>query len=288
MMPASTGPAFQIETSTTKTRWLKTLIYGDFGVGKTYLAGSSAGVEAMRDIIMLNIESGDLTLDVEQPDIPFDAIDYIPAKTFGAVARAYEFLKEHCVYRDANDEAKLAALQERFGIPTSEGIRKYNTVIVDSLTEIDAMSMDAVLGISERTKIDADTIPAEWTDFRQNLSKMVRFIRSMRDLPMNVLFIAGQSYNQDEMKKYRWFPTMTGQLSNKVQGFVDLVGFYRLETGSDVNSPAVRRLYVQPTTRWNAKCRFSRYKKPYFENPTMTSILQQVGLLETPTSKGKA
>lgn len=275
LVPVKT-PRFRIESSVDRVRWLKCLFYAEYGVGKTFLSGTSALVPAMNDVMGIQAEKGDLTLmNEEYPQ--FAAIDSVVVNNFATVARVHEYLQEHVQYRDADNTEKLLEQQELFGI-TDGRVRKYNTIILDSLTEIDAMCMAATLGESTMAKLDADPMAAEWSDYRANLMKMLRLTRAFRDLPMNVIFICAQQYTQDELKRQKYFPALQGQMAAKVQGFMDLVGYLAVEEGA--NQAKVRRLYVQPTKRYNAKCRFSMFKGDYFENPTMLSIMQEVGLVE--------
>ena len=71
---------------------------------------------------------------------------------------------------------------------------------------------------------------------------------------------------------------MTGQLSKKIQGFMDMVGYYVQGRDGDT---VQRRLYVMPssTGRYDAKHRYQAFKGEYFTDPTIGSILSEVGLL---------
>ena len=72
---------------------------------------------------------------------------------------------------------------------------------------------------------------------------------------MHVIMTAASSYVQDEQKRFNYMPKLTGQLSNAVQGFVDVTGFYRMTRGAE--GKLHRRLYVQRVDRFAAKCRFT-------------------------------
>lgn len=273
-------PAFQIKRGASKTQYLNLLVYGDYGQGKTYLAGTAVDMPYMNDVIMLNAESGDLTLAGDFDGHEFSKIDTVAVSDFKQVSSMYNFLKAHCIFRDEDNTEKLIELEERLTGET--GItkpRKYRTVIVDSLTELDTYSMNLVLGINDKTAADADVASAEWSDFRKNKHQLGRTIRNFRDLPMHVIFICSRIYQQDESKKMIFQPALTGQLSSSAQGFVDMVGYLVSVTREDGETE--RRLHVMPTGRWAAKNRFSAFKKPYFENPTMASILREVGLSDT-------
>lgn len=272
-------PIFQIQRGASKTQWLNLMLYGDFGQGKTYLAGTAVDVPAMKDVLLLNAEAGDLTLAVDIDGHEFTKIDTIPVTNFKQVGAMYNFLKAHCLFRDQDNIEKLIELEKR--VTGEEDItvpKKYRTVIIDSLTELDTYSMNQVLGINEQTKPDDDIANAEWGDFRRNKHMLGRTIRDFRNLPMHVIFICARQYTQDESKKMIFQPALTGQLAREAQGFVDMVGYYHGKTLE--NGDTERRLFIQPTGRWAAKNRFSVYKEPYFDDPTIGSILKDVGLLK--------
>lgn len=278
-------PLFKVETFESKERYLKLLIYGDYGVGKTFLAGSACDVPQMDDVLMISAEAGDLTL------AQHDNLDVISCRTYKQVARIQEYLKQHCAAREEGDIDKLRTLEaivrhcdeDKIGEP-----KQYRTVLMDSLTEVEEYCMYQLLGISDTTRLDEETASPEWAEYKRNHNMIKRLIRSYRDLPMHVIFTCAVSWTQDETKKYRYSPQMTGKLSSQIQGFMDMVGYLVIgnpveeETKEGVISIIPRRLFVQPgpSGKYNAKCRFPKFKGAYFDDPTMEMILDAVGLLE--------
>ncbi len=275
--PVKQAP-FQITTPQTRARYLKMLIYGEYGAGKTYLAGTSVEVPEMNDVLLIDAESGDLTLDTD--DYDFADIDHILVSDFAMVARVHEYLKSHCKYRDdPSKEANEKLLVMERLLKNDDTIKepvRYRTVIIDSLTEVDAYSMNALLGITKDTPIDQEVEGAEWAEYKKNMSSIQRLVRGFRDLPMNVIITCARAYTQDEHKRFNYTPRMTGQLSNLVQGFMDVVGY--LVIGKSEDGKLHRRLNVQPVGRYAAKCRFSSFKETHFDDPTMEEILEAVGL----------
>ena len=270
------APLFRITTPTHKKRYLKLMTYGDFGTGKTTLAGSASLVEQMKDVIFIDAESGDLSL------TEFPAIDSIPVNTFKQVARIQEFLKVHCRYRDEGNIEKLKELEERLrGEPISGAPREYRTVVIDSLSEVESYCMAQLLGITDSTRLDEEVQGAEWPEYKKNHSMVQRLVRAFRDLPMNVIFICSQSYVQDENKKQKFAPQMTGKLATQVQGFMDMVGYLVVAPANEEGVQA-RRLYVQPSGvgKYAAKNRFAAFKGNHIDNPTMQSILTAVKLIQ--------
>jgi len=276
-------PPFKIESVQSRQRHLKFLVYGDYGVGKTFLLGTAADVPQMRDVLFINAEAGDLTFDIDEHN--FGSIDTIRVRDYKMLGKVHEYLKLHCSLRERDDEAavnrliELEAMLKDVPEASIKEPRRYQTVILDSLTEIEQYCMYQLLGITDATKLDEETATAEWAEYKRQHSMVQRLIRNFRDLPMNILMTCARSYVQDESKRMVYSPQMTGKLSNQVQGFMDLVGYYVIGQINEADGTFARRLHVQPTGRFSAKCRFSRYKKPYFDNPTMKSILSQVGLL---------
>lgn len=279
---AKRPPAFRLQSNAQRrlTRYLKALIYGNYGVGKTYFAATAAEVPDMNDVLLISAESGDLTLEGEKK---FESITMVTVGSFKQFGDIHEFLVQHCKAREAGDTQKLKELQARFAYDDDtsaddiEEPLRFRTVIIDSLTEIEALCMNQLLGISDSTRIDEETQNAEWTHFRSNHSQILRLIRQFRDLPMHVIFTASEQFIQDESKKMKYTPDMTGKLSKKIQGFMDMVGYYVRTVEGEKE---VRKLYVVPSAqgKFDAKHRYSRFKKTHFIDPSVGSILKEVGL----------
>lgn len=272
---ATRPPAFRIETIQRRERFLKLLIYGNYGVGKTTLACSALEVESMNNVLMINAEAGDQSVD------HLEDLDAVTITNFRALGRINEFLKQHCTARDAGDIDKLRTMEAHLrGCEESEieTPRQYRTVILDSLTELEAYCFEQLLGITDTTRLDEEVQSAEWGEYKKNNTMILRVVRAFRDLPMHVIFTCAEKYTQDEVKKFKYTPDMTGKLSKKIQGFMDMVGYYvQGKDGDEVQ----RRLYVMPsgTGKYDAKHRYQSFKKDHFIDPTIGSILRKVGLL---------
>lgn len=266
-------PQFRIEKVERRERFLKMLIYGNYGVGKTTLAASALDVPAMNDVLLVSAEAGDLSV------ADMEGLDAITLTDFRALGGINEFLKQHCRARDADDTEELIKLESHLRGEDVTKPKKYRTVILDSLTEIEAYCFNQLLGITDATRLDEETQSSEWTEYKKNHTMMLRVVRAFRDLPMHVIFTAAEQYQQDETKKMKFSPDLTGKLSKKVQGFMDMVGYYQqARKGEEI----ARRLYVMPSPagRYDAKHRYASYKGEYFTDPTIGTILKEVGLLD--------
>jgi len=293
------APPFKIQAIGGGDRFIKCLFYGIPGAGKTSLAGSSVDVPGMDDILMVNCESGTLSIETAEHITNRYYIDQVPATDFKTVAYVQEFLKAHCAARDSNDIPKLKALQARlWGYPadiidesceddeyeeTDEGrvytrvrLRRYRTIIVDSLTEVNAYLIYQLLGISEDTRLDEDSVQetAGWDEYKKGNQMLQMLIRAYRDLPMNFIACCGTQYNQDELKVMHWVPSLLGKLANQVQGYFDIVGYLSVGKPKDDKPQDIpRTLYIQPIGRFAAKNRLANFKDPYIPQPTMRKIM---------------
>lgn len=275
--------------------WLSMLIYGDFGVGKTYLAGTASFVEAYCDILYIALEGGEKGLKQLVRAGRKSGVDVskkilvIPVQSYKQYANIYEFLKLHVKFRDSDDVKNLRRLEAQIkgytpdqckddafleqAIPTPKKIR---TVITDSLTEAQKYCMYQLLGIDPQTqRLDNEPDQAQFADWGRSREMIQFLVRRLRDLPVNSIFICGQDIDQDAAKKFYYTPLLPGKLAGDVRGLVDVVGYYitlPLEGGK-----VVRRLYLVGGQYGNAhvaaKNRFGEnLKAAYVDDPTMDTI----------------
>ncbi len=281
------APAFKITSIPEAERYIKLLVYGEYGVGKTRLCGTAVAVPEMNDILLIDAESGTLTL--VDDALPFDKISVVQVKTYRQVSKVHQFLKLHCQLRDQDtkeSEAKLAEIESQLTDKDVTKPKHFRTVIVDSLSEVEAYCMNQLLGITDTTSLDEEGVPPEFKEYKINNGMMRRMVRDFRNLPMNLLVTCAQTFTEDEMKRKQFMPALTGQLRGQVQGFMDVVGYLRAGNPNDAGD-IPRALFVQPSGRWQAKCRFSAFKGIRFDDPHIKSILEAVGLRKSVT-KAKA
>jgi hypothetical protein len=266
---ARRAPPFAFGTPK-KNPYLKSLFYGPIGSGKTHLAGTSAEVPEMRDILDIDAEGGSLTL------TPWDdKITTIPINKYSQFARIHEFLRLHVAARDSGDDEKLAALEERITGTLPQRPKKFKTVIVDSLTEVQKYCMYQLTGIHiGDQRLDIDPSTPEFKEWGQN-SEMIRLmVRSFRDLPMHIIFIAQEQVGEDERKQQIRRVALPGKLAGEVPGFFDAVGY--LGITSDKEGTRTRRLYLAPHPRglFDAKNRFAGFDDLFIDDPKMSKLLQ--------------
>lgn len=245
------------------------MVYGDYGTGKTTLLGTAEDVASMNDILFIDVESGDLTLE-NRPDL-----NVIQTNSFKTVSRIFEFLTLHCRARDAGDTEKLKELEMRV-MPDADPDappKRFMTVCIDSLSELYKYLMYDLLGvkIGER-RLDQQMTKAQWDDWSQAAEMMRLLIRSFRDLPMNVLIAASQTIVEDEQRRQTKRPNFPGKLSGEVQGYLDIVGYLVSVPGEE--GKRIRRLYIAPGKTFQAKNRLAgAIGAEYIEDPTMDKIM---------------
>jgi GTPase SAR1 family protein len=280
-----------------RQQWLKLLIYGAAGTGKSTLAGSASNEDSTSDVMLITAEGGDIVFQDNDRVYRPELIDMMKADRIEQVQKVYEWVKAHCAARDSGDEARLWRLQcIAFGfysgrptdpVPARDDpdipedyrrVRRYKTFILDSLTDIEAANMNHILGVGEKGfDIGDEMSPAGYGEFRKNNNTIQQLVRAFRNLPAHVVIICGQRWQKDEMQRFHYAPWLTGQLSTQVQSFVDVVGY--MVTSQSADGKEVRKLYVQPVAqvRFDAKCRIASFKGTFFEDPTLATILAECG-----------
>lgn len=171
----------------------KVLVHGNSGAGKTHL-----GATGIKPVIALCERQALRTIRLVNPEAAIWIIDR------------------------ADD---LRQLLTELKVMIAENRCPYDTVVLDSLTEIQAMLKNEILVAASRDQLTQ----GEWGVI---IDKVANIARSFRDLPMHVLALC-RSDEQfiDETRYVR--PSLSGKkLPNDIAGFFNLVGYaYRKQDG---------------------------------------------------------
>lgn len=218
------------------------LVYGEPGVGKTTLAGSADEIPEMRKILVLDIEGGLLSLRDKYP-----TIDTVRIKTWEDLQKVYDELYE--------------------------GNHGYSTLVIDSLTEVQKMSMDKVMRrlVEEHEDRDAD-VPGirEWNI---NIEQTRKFVRAFRDLPVSTIFTALVKLDKNARTgATRKKPSLSGKVADEVAGFLDIVAYLYTK---EIDGTNKRLLLCGSTEDTVAKDRTDKLPQVIVD-PTMSTIWNAV------------
>jgi hypothetical protein len=183
-----------VSTVQERPPYLKILIYGDPGSGKTVLAGGAAEIAEMSPVLIVDVEGGSYSLRAFYPDI-----DVVRVKSLGELVAVH---------------AELA-----------KGQHNYKTVVLDSLTEIQKMVMGDIMRDVVEEDSDRDPDVPSIREWGKSGEQMRRIIRRFRDLEMHVIFTALVDEVQAKSGKRVFFPMLPGKLKKEAAGFMDIVVF---------------------------------------------------------------
>lgn len=218
------------------------LVYGESGIGKTRLAGSADAVPQMRRTLLIDVEGGTLTLRDIYPEV-----ETVRVKSWQDMQKVYEAL--------------------------FDGKHDFTTLIVDSLTEVQKMSMDSImLKLIQEYEERSAEVPGlrEWNI---NLEQTRKFVRAFRDLPMNTIFTALVKTDKNQrtgaMKRK---PSLSGKLADEVSGFLDIVVYLYAK---EIDGENKRVLLCSQTEDTVAKDRSNNLPQT-MEDPTMEKIWNEL------------
>lgn len=236
--------------------WLNAMIYGEPGVGKTYLAGTAEDHAKTAPLLVIDIDGGVTTLR-HRP-----GIDVMQVRSFNDLVSAYRTLHD--------------------AIPADGKKFPYGTIVVDTLSELQQLDLNEVMGTMARLndKLDAD-IPDQ-RGYGKSGAHIRKIVRAFRDLPCNVIFNCHSSSERDNNMRLIHQPKLVGKLRIDIPGFLDIVGYYRMGDGEN---GVERLLQFQKTETAIAKDRTGAFD-PVEINPTIPSLWDK--LQQTNTTNGKA
>jgi hypothetical protein len=238
-----------------RIHFIKAMIYAMNGVGKTRLAASASLVPEMCPVLMLDVEGGTKSIRNIYPEVDVVRIKDVYDDKGKLLTSAWAKLGE--VYEDLKKGGK------------------YKTIIVDSLTEIQQLSMVNVLRNEFAKNSERDPELPQLRDYGKVNIQIRKFVRAMRDLDAHVIFTAlEQQAKDDRTGKMYIRPSLPGKLADEVPAFLDEVFYMKVDWETDKQTKErtpVRYLLAQPDGTHVAKDR-SDALPLYLTNPTMADI----------------
>jgi hypothetical protein len=212
----------RLQTLADSPVYVKGLIYGDPGVGKTYLACTAPNPILILSDYMVAKPTLQALRKLRGIDPPLFIVN-----TVADFEEAYNYA------------ANLPMVNNPEGIPS---------IIIDSLTDLNDRVMEEVLadGI-KRPSHSPDQL--EVGDWNKVANKMFYWVRRFRDLPMHTIMTALVRESKDGLTKGPM--AQPNAVYSKLPAFFNLVGYLNAEIRP--KQPSIRRLQVDSSNVYVAK-----------------------------------
>ena len=232
----------EVTTVSESPEFINMLVYGNPGVGKTVLAGSADAVPELRPVLILDVEGGTFSIRERYPDV-----DVVRVQTWPDMQKVYDAL-----YKMEHD---------------------YQTVVLDSLTEIQKFSMYRIMASVLKEHPDRDPEVPSIREWGKNIEQIRRLVRAFRDLPMNVVFTALAATDKDNKTGLvTTRPSLSGKLAMEVGGFVDILLYMYIKRVDDDN----QRLLLSAGTEGQIAKDRSDNLPPVIINPDMQTVYDHI------------
>lgn len=256
LTPSSLG-GLRVANVGSTTPWINLAVYADSGVGKTTLLGSSCKVPEMCPVIHVDCEGGTLSLVQNYPEV-----ETVRVKNTKELQSVYDELHN--------------------------GNHPYKTVLVDSGTEVQQMSMSDIQEASLLADPDHDPDVFEhWKEWGRTLNQMRKIVRGFRDLDMHTIISALTIEKQDNTGARKIQPKFYGQFLQEFPALPDVVLYYYLKDVEETGETK-RIICSQKTEKVVAKDRTNSLPQ-FMEDPTMEKIFPLLleGFKKLPDLKGE-
>ena len=236
---------------------IKILVYASAGTGKTWLASQSP-----KPVVVLTEKNGltsvahsnpeALIVEVTDADQLFDVV--LDAKD-GAIEAQDEQGKTHKV--------------------------KFDTLVIDSLTEAQRLIKDRILKQANRE----DMMLKDWNTLTNH---MQRFVRAIRDLPVNVVCTALMEESYEESTGTRYIkPQFEGKkTTQQISQYFNMVGYLFKKDGGKAASNELQPRYLMLDGPNQVMCKPAHPVVGIIEDPSIQKIFSDIqNYGEQPKSK---
>lgn len=212
----------RLEQPVVQSEKLKILIYGPSGVGKTSLYAGA------KNALILDVEEGTSSINNEvKAEMIKNGSRFFPLKSWEDLQGIFTLIQE--------------------------GKIKFNTIIMDSVTDIQELCKEHILTTQSRNRVSPET-PSQ-QDYGVLTERMRKMVRNFRSLDSNIVYIARERFDKDETTgEERVRPDIVGKLQNDLPGAVDIVGYMLSVEGE-------RKIGFDLEGKWLAKDRTNRLPK---------------------------
>ena len=202
---------------------IKMVTYGACGVGKTSFASTAADFEKAKDVLFISPDKGEGVAKGKDFDV-------IRINQFEQLEDVHEFLTYHVRFRD--DDKKRKEVHEEYGVRFNK--QSYETVVLDSLTELSRYSEDHIVGNKPDTRISEREGMEGWSDWELQKQNMVGVLRSFRDLDVHFIGTATEKREKDETRgEVTVLPNISGSAREFVEEAVDIIGYTLTKDGDN-------------------------------------------------------
>jgi hypothetical protein len=172
---------------------------------------------------------------------------------------------------------KWKDLTDAFRWIQAEGYKEYGWCLLDSITEMQKLSMDNALltGVMESRK-NADPDVPQIQDHLKNQQQTLNMLRRFNELSINCLYTALPLRLDDANGNPYYLPALDGKqggIAQQAMGYMHVVGHGVKRQLKDANDKAivVRRVYFQSTGPYRAKDRYGVLGN-FMDNATIPHI----------------
>lgn len=240
--------------------YLKLLVYGFTGVGKTRLVATVAELDEFMPCLFVDADRGTMSIPTEHREHP--QMYYWELTKYMELNDIYVLLTNIEAYREARPEEVLPD-------------EPFKSVIIDDLAEVYWMGLNLTIA-QDITKHHPDRDPylPQLQDYGKARLMMHKLLRRYRDLPIHSLICMQAGLVQDSVTgRTQVGLQAVGKLVDDIPVHFDMVTHLTVARDKDTGD-AVRRLVLQPSSVLRAKNRAFDDGEP-IDNPTIAAIVER-------------
>lgn len=220
-----------------KSKFVKILVYGMPGTGKTVFSATAPGP------LIVDVEKGAHSIN-NHPEL--------------RSAMALEF-------------KSIFQVEQLIGFLTAKepALDQYETIVIDSFSELQKRDLDEVVRAEAAKDAARNKYLPIGADYNVNTEHMRQIASALRDLDRHIIVTCHVKEEKDDTTgRLLVRPNLTPKLASTLAGIFDVVGYMSTSGSGD---DTVRTLQVHPTANVTAKTRIGGLPA-VIENPTFADI----------------